>query len=104
MKSHGAKDSFFFLRTYQLKSLPVLILILTFFVLPATSYSQDSPISVAVNDTHYSTDELVVLSVTVIDDSPQQPRPILPPLDGLAVFDGVNRVNRNGHKNGLKNR
>jgi hypothetical protein len=87
LKSHGAKDSFFFLRTYQLKSLPVLILILTFFVLPATSYSQDSPISVAVNDTHYSTDELVVLSVTVIDDSPQQPRPILPPLDGLAVTD-----------------
>ncbi len=54
---------------------------------PAPVYGQDSPITAAVNKTHYSTDELVILTVTVVDDSALQPRPILPRLDGLAVID-----------------
>ncbi|MCB0208676.1 MAG: BatD family protein, partial [Anaerolineae bacterium] len=32
-------------------------------------------------------DDVVVLTVTAINDSPRQPRPILPPLDGLSVID-----------------
>ncbi|MCL4297940.1 MAG: hypothetical protein KJ077_19510, partial [Anaerolineae bacterium] len=54
---------------------------------PPTARAQESPITASVNSTHFSTDELVILSVTVTDDSPLQPRPILPRLDGLAVVD-----------------
>ncbi len=63
------------------------ILILLLILLPPPVRGQDSPITASVNLTELSTDELVVLTVTVVDDSPQQPRPILPRLDGLAVID-----------------
>jgi hypothetical protein len=56
------------------------------FLAPAV-YSQDAPIIALVNKSHYATDELVILTVTVVDDSALQPRPILPRLDGLAVID-----------------
>lgn len=52
------------------------------------SFSQDAPITATTNHTQYSTDDMVILSVTVInDDSPQQLKPILPPFDGLYVID-----------------
>ncbi|MCB0166197.1 MAG: BatD family protein [Anaerolineae bacterium] len=54
---------------------------------PHRVYSQDLPVSVSVNGTKFSTDEVVILTVTAINDSPRQPRPILPPLDGLSVID-----------------
>ncbi len=68
----------------------IIALIVTLFlsILPQTVHSQASPISVSLNHDHYTTDDLVILSVTVINDgSPQQLRPILPPLDGLAIID-----------------
>jgi hypothetical protein len=64
-----------------------LTLLLWFSFYPPPSAGQDSPIIATVNRTHFSTDELVILSVTVVDDSALQPRPILPQLDGLAVID-----------------
>jgi hypothetical protein len=54
---------------------------------PAAVKGQDSPITAWVNSSTLSTDELVVLTVKVVDDSAQQPRPLLPRLDGLAVVD-----------------
>jgi hypothetical protein len=65
----------------------LLSLILLLWGLPSPVQAQDSPITAAVNKTHYSTDELVILTVTVVDDSALQPRPILSRLDGLAVID-----------------
>ena len=62
-----------------------IILVLTLIATPV--HSQDSPITVIVNSTDISTDEVVVLTVTIVADSPEQPRPILPDLDGLAVVD-----------------
>ncbi|MFN8453881.1 MAG: BatD family protein [Anaerolineae bacterium] len=67
--------------------LVILLLTLVLLLNPARVYGQDSPITASVNKTHYSTDELVILTVTVEDDSALQPRPILPRLDGLAVID-----------------
>jgi hypothetical protein len=64
------------------------------------AYGQASPITATVNHSQYTTDEMVILTVTVVDESPQQPRPILPPLDGLTVIDfdiatNVSMVNGN---------
>jgi hypothetical protein len=64
-----------------------LILILIFISLPQSVHSQESPITASVNKTDLPSDELVILTVIVVDDSAQQPRPILPRLDGLAVID-----------------
>ncbi|MFQ5614243.1 MAG: BatD family protein [Anaerolineae bacterium] len=64
-----------------------VLVALTLALFPQPTSGQDFPISVSVNSTHVSTDELVALIVTVVDDSPQRPQPILPPLDGLAVVD-----------------
>ena len=74
------------------------LLFLIFALLPPNLYGQTSPITASVNHSKYTTDELVILTVAVVDDSPQQPRPILPPLDGLTVVDfdiatSVNLVN-----------
>jgi hypothetical protein len=64
-----------------------LILVLTFTLLPQSVHGQESPITASVNKTNLPSDELVILTVIVVDDSAQQPRPILPRLDGLAVID-----------------
>lgn len=67
-----------------------LALILTFGLLlwlSPLARAQDSPITAWVNSNSVSSDELVVLTVKVVDDSAQQPRPLLPRLDGLAVVD-----------------
>lgn len=55
--------------------------------MPSRVLSQDASIRAEVNKTTFSTDELVILTVTISDDSAQQPRPILPQLAGLAVVD-----------------
>ena len=67
--------------------LSVLVLLLYITVFPHLVYGQDFPVSVSVNGTEFSTDDVVILTVTAINDSPRQPRPILPPLDGLSVID-----------------
>jgi len=54
---------------------------------PQAAAGQDLPITASVDRTNFFTDELITLTVTVIDDSAQQPRPVLPRLDGLAVID-----------------
>lgn len=69
---------------------------------PGPVSSQQTPITAGVNRTVIAGDELVVLTVTVVDDSAQQPRPILPRLDGMAVVDldiatDVNLVNGQIH-------
>ncbi len=64
-----------------------LSLSLSLIAYPPNAHGQESPIKASVNRTHFSTDELVILTVTVADDSALQPRPILPQLDGLAVVD-----------------
>ncbi len=56
-------------------------------IVPATAYSQNTSISATLNKTNFLVDEPVILTVTVVDDSAQQPRPILPRLDGLAIID-----------------
>ncbi|MDH3675624.1 MAG: BatD family protein [Anaerolineae bacterium] len=66
-------------------ALALLLLLLT--ALPPAAFGQSSPITATVNHSQYTTDELVILTVAVVDNSPQQPRPILPPLDGLTVID-----------------
>jgi hypothetical protein len=87
LESHVSRGQTVFFKRHRLHFLPVLTFVLLFFALPPDAYTQNSPITVTVNNTHYSTDELVTLTVAVVDDSPEQPRPILPPLDGLAVID-----------------
>ena len=72
---------------YNLGYITCLISLLILAIWPQPAYGQTSPIIASVNHTHYTTDELVILTVTVVDNSPQQPRPILPPLDGLAVIE-----------------
>jgi|GEM_PF-961815 len=52
-----------------------------------TAAAQTQPIQAGVNKTMLSAGEQVELTVVVVDDSAQQPRPILPRLDGLAVID-----------------
>jgi len=64
-----------------------LLLVLSLIASPPYVYGQDSPILASLNASEFTTDDLVILTVSVVDDSPQQPRPILPPLDGLAVID-----------------
>lgn len=64
-----------------------LTLLFVFCLLPPDVDAQQPPITTAINSTHFTTDELVILTVTVVDDSALQPRPILPRLDGLAVID-----------------
>lgn len=67
--------------------LATLLFSLALLLAPGHAYGQESPITATANKTHYSTDELIILTVTVVDDSALQPRPILPRLDGLAVID-----------------
>lgn len=64
-----------------------VIIILTPILLPQGVRSQESPITATVNKTILPTDELVILTVVLDDDSAQQPRPLLPRLEGLAVID-----------------
>ncbi len=65
-----------------------LIFILMVMLLPQPAWGQEvTPIEATVNTKAVTTDELVILTVVVADDSPQQPRPILPRLDGMAVID-----------------
>lgn len=74
----------------QTRVYPLFILLLSLSLslsLSAPAHSQESPITASVNRTHFSTDELVILTVSVTDDSALQPRPILPQLDGLVVVD-----------------
>lgn len=87
MKNYAASLKVRLSPFHAAKYLPTLILLLIVIALPPTLYAQESPITVSLNNTHYTTDELIILTVSVVDDSPQQPRPILPPLDGLAVVD-----------------
>lgn len=66
----------------------VVVIMVILLVSPPVATGQSEPITVSVNRINFSTDELIVLTVKVVDDdSPQQPRPVLPPLDGLAVVD-----------------
>ncbi len=62
------------------------ILIVSIFAITLPIHSQDT-ITARVNKSKFSTDELIILTLTVVNDSPQQPRPLLPRLDGLAVID-----------------
>jgi hypothetical protein len=71
----------------SIRRLLSLSLLMALSLIPLPASSQDSPIEANVNQTHFTTDELVILTVTVVDDSALQPRPILPRLDGLAVID-----------------
>jgi hypothetical protein len=87
LKSYDSSDPGGFYKPGRLKPLLSLIFIIFLLAIAPHGYAQDSPITVTVNKNHYTTDELVTLSVTVIDASPEQPRPILPELDGLAVID-----------------
>ena len=50
-----------------------LIISLLFLLLPSSAFGQDQPITAWVNTNTVSTDELVVLTVRVIDDSALQP-------------------------------
>lgn len=54
---------------------------------PQPVAGQESQITATVNRNELSTDELITLTVNVVASSAQQPRPILPELDGLAVID-----------------
>lgn len=75
-------------RPFKIKEyLPGLCLIFILIFLARPAQGQVSPITASVNSDNVSTDELVTLTVTVVDDSAQQPRPILPRLNGLAVID-----------------
>lgn len=67
--------------------LSTLVLLAYLALFPHLVFSQDLPVSVSVNGAEFSTDDVVILTVTAINDSPRQPRPILPPLDGLSVID-----------------
>ena len=87
LKTHVAKRHSAFHTFSSIQGLLSLIFALILLTLPQNTYGQGSPIKVSVNRTHYTTDELIILTVIVSDDSPQQPRPILPPSDGLAVVD-----------------
>lgn len=83
-----------------LQQTPLFFVLLFLLLLPPIARGQESPITAAVNRTQYTTDDLVILTVTVVDESPQQPRPILPPLEGLAVIEfdiatSVSMVNGN---------
>jgi len=67
-----------------------LILWLSIFLLmlwAQNAAGQELPITASVDKVNFFTDELITLTVTVVDDSAQQPRPVLPRLDGLAVID-----------------
>lgn len=80
---------------YLLISLSVLVLLSW----PQSVAGQETPITASVNRNQLSTDELVTLTVIVVDNSAQQPRPILPEMDGLAVVDltiGTNMSTVNG--------
>ena len=54
---------------------------------PQSAAGQNLPITASVDKTNFFADEMVTLTVTVIDDSARQPRPVLPRLDGMAVID-----------------
>ncbi|MCB9076483.1 MAG: protein BatD [Anaerolineaceae bacterium] len=78
----------FSLKTIRInRKLRALVLLVYIALFPRLVYSQDLPVSVSVNGSEFSTDDVVILTVTAINDSPRQPRPILPPLDGLSVID-----------------
>jgi hypothetical protein len=64
-----------------------LIVALTLALLPRHASSQGSPITVSVSSNQLSTDEVLALTVTLVVDSPLQPQPILPSLDGLSVVN-----------------
>ena len=87
MKSHTSQDQNIRHRVRLILWTLGLLFILILITSPHHVYGQDSPILASVNHSRYTTDELIILTVTVVDDSPQQPRPILPPLDGLAVVE-----------------
>ncbi len=67
----------------------IALFIVTIFLawLPAGAVAQETSITASVDKSDVSTDELVVLTIQVIDASPRQPRPLLPHIDGLAVID-----------------
>ncbi len=73
--------------TTPLRLIFSLAFVLALLFFPSITTGQESPITASVNKSDFSTDELVILTVVVVDDSALQPRPILPPLDGLAVVD-----------------
>lgn len=77
----------FFVLIRRISGRIALVLLLHILLFSGVVYSQDLPVSVSVNGSEFSTDEVVVLTVTAINDSPRQPRPILPSLDGLSVID-----------------
>ncbi len=64
-----------------------LMVILLFLALPRNAQGQTGSITASVNKSQFTTDELIILTVRIVDDSAQQPRPLLPRLDGLAVVD-----------------
>ena len=70
---------------YSFRYLLISLLILLSW--PQAVAGQETPITVSVNRDQLSTDELVTLTVIVVDNSAQQPHPILPEMDGLAVVD-----------------
>lgn len=74
-------------RLFSGRYLFITLILLSFLLLPHRVMGQESSITATVNRTEFSTDELVTLTVTVVANSAQQPRPILPELDGLAVID-----------------
>ncbi len=68
------------------KLLPTILLLFSLLA-TAAGTAQTSPIQATVDRTTIAPDETVTLTVVVVDDSAQQPRPLLPRLDGLAVVD-----------------
>jgi len=65
----------------------IWLAVLLIMLWPQHAAGQDLPITARVDKANFFTNELVTLTVTVIDDSAQQPRPVLPRVDGLAVID-----------------
>jgi len=75
---------------HAIKKPTPLVLWLSIFLLmlwPQNAAGQELPITASVDKVNFFTDELITLTVTVVDDSAQQPRPVLPRLDGMAVID-----------------
>jgi hypothetical protein len=84
---------------YSFRYLLISLILLPLLIWPQSVAGQETPITASVNRNELSTDELVTLTVTVVDNSAQQPRPILPEMDGLAVIDltiGTNMSMVNG--------
>jgi hypothetical protein len=71
----------------NLGKVALVVLALLLLLGPHRAAGQESPITVSLNRTTLTTDDLLILTVTVVDDSAEQPRPILDHLDGLVVVD-----------------